>query len=120
MLASVLGFYSLPGFRNLRPVPHGTPMVKVIGNCIVLLILSSALPVMSRTLGKTAVDGSSEKGPFMLSLHLPRERAIISFRVHFMLSLCIYRGKGLDCFFWLTNSFSFCLNQSMHLLRDHL
>lgn len=56
MLASVLGFYSLPGFRNLRPVPHGTPMVKVIGNCIVLLILSSALPVMSRTLGKAAVE----------------------------------------------------------------
>ena len=53
MLASVLGFYSLPIFRNLRPVPHGTPMVKVIGNCIVLLILSSALPIMSRTLGKT-------------------------------------------------------------------
>lgn len=102
MLASVLGFYSLPGFRNLRPVPHGTPMVKVIGNCIVLLILSSALPVMSRTLGKTAVDGTValRKVHFMLSLHLPRERAIISFRVHFMLSLCIYRGKGLDCFFF--------------------
>lgn len=75
MLASVLGFYSLPGFRNLRPVPHGTPMVKVIGNCIVLLILSSALPVMSRTLGKTAVGGSSDKGPlYAYSIHLPRKR----------------------------------------------
>lgn len=90
MLASVLGFYSLPGFRNLRPVPHGTPMVKVIGNCIVLLILSSALPVMSRTLGKTAVDGSSDKGPlYAYSIQLLKKRAIISFHVHFMLSLCI-------------------------------
>ncbi|XP_048728173.1 protein LMBR1L-like [Ostrea edulis] len=56
MLASVLGFYSLPFFRSLRPVPHETPMVKVIGNCIVLLILSSALPIMSRTLGLTNFD----------------------------------------------------------------
>lgn len=79
MLASVLGFYSLPGFRNLRPVPHGTPMVKVIGNCIVLLILSSALPVMSRTLGKIQV--ALIKVHFVFSpCNLPRERARMVFR----------------------------------------
>ncbi|CAC5380338.1 Limb region 1 protein,Limb region 1 homolog-like protein,Limb region 1 protein homolog,Protein LMBR1L,Protein Lilipod [Mytilus coruscus] len=50
MCASVVGFYSLPFFKRLRPVPHDTSMVKIIGNCVVLLILSSALPILSRML----------------------------------------------------------------------
>ncbi|XP_063422623.1 limb region 1 protein homolog isoform X2 [Mytilus trossulus] len=53
MCASVVGFYSLPFFKRLRPVPHDTSMVKIIGNCVVLLILSSALPILSRMLGLT-------------------------------------------------------------------
>ncbi|KAK3105671.1 hypothetical protein FSP39_003026 [Pinctada imbricata] len=56
MMASVVGFYSLSIFHGLKPIPQDTSMVKVIGNCIVLLILSSALPVMSRTLGLTNFD----------------------------------------------------------------
>jgi len=52
MSASVVGFYSLPFFKRLRPVPHDTSMVKIIGNCVVLLVLSSALPILSRMLGK--------------------------------------------------------------------
>ena len=51
MLACVVGFYSLPGFRRLKPRLHDTSMTATIGNCVVLLILSSALPVLSRILG---------------------------------------------------------------------
>ena len=51
MLASIVGFYSLPFFRRLKPEIHDTPMTKIIGNCAVILIMSSALPVLSRTLG---------------------------------------------------------------------
>lgn len=50
-LASVVGFYSLPGFCRLRPQPRSASLTQVIGNCAVLLLLSSALPVISRTLG---------------------------------------------------------------------
>ncbi len=54
MLASIVGFYSLPLFRRLKPELHDTPMTKIIGNVAVILILSSALPVLARTLGECA------------------------------------------------------------------
>lgn len=56
MLTSVVGFYSLPLFRRLKPRRSDTPMTRVIGNCVVILVLSSALPVLSRTLGITNFD----------------------------------------------------------------
>ncbi|XP_023219291.1 limb region 1 protein homolog isoform X1 [Centruroides sculpturatus] len=55
-LASVVGFYTLPLLCRLRPHLHDTSMTQVIGNCAVLLILSSALPVLARTLGITNFD----------------------------------------------------------------
>lgn len=55
-LASVVGFYSLPGFCRLQPKPRSANLTQVIGNCAILLILSSALPVISRTLGITNFD----------------------------------------------------------------
>ncbi|CAN7939336.1 unnamed protein product, partial [Ixodes hexagonus] len=55
-LASVVGFYSLPGFCRLQPKPRSASLTQVIGNCAILLILSSALPVISRTLGITNFD----------------------------------------------------------------
>ena len=53
MSASVVGIYSLPLLRHLKPKRQDTPMTKLIGNCAVVLIMSSALPVLSRTLGKS-------------------------------------------------------------------
>ena len=55
MSASVVGFYSLPFFHRLKPSLHDTPMTKIIGNCGTLLIMSSALPVLSRTLGTYSI-----------------------------------------------------------------
>ena len=52
MSASVVGFYSLPFFGRIRPVYLETSMVHIILNSSVLLILSSALPILSRTLGE--------------------------------------------------------------------
>lgn len=54
--ASLLGCYSLPGIAKIRPRPQDTPMVHVIANCVVVLILSSALPLLARTLGITNFD----------------------------------------------------------------
>lgn len=62
MIASLVGLYSVPWLARLRPLVRETTTTKVIANCIVLLILSSALPVLSRTLGITKFDLMGEFG----------------------------------------------------------
>uniref|UniRef100_A0A8B9PXZ1 Limb development membrane protein 1 like n=1 Tax=Apteryx owenii TaxID=8824 RepID=A0A8B9PXZ1_APTOW len=57
MLSSVVGFYSSPLFTRLLPRRQDTPLTKIIGNCVSLLVLSSALPVFSRTLGEAPLRG---------------------------------------------------------------
>ncbi|CAM2109503.1 protein LMBR1L isoform X1 [Caretta caretta] len=64
MVSSVVGFYSSPLFMRLLPVRQDTPMTKIIGNCVSLLVLSSALPVFSRTLGITRFDLLGDFGRF--------------------------------------------------------
>uniref|UniRef100_A0A8C9R7K5 Limb development membrane protein 1-like n=1 Tax=Scleropages formosus TaxID=113540 RepID=A0A8C9R7K5_SCLFO len=56
MVSSVVGFYSSPLFAGLLPHSQDTNLTQIIGNCISLLVLSSALPVFSRTLGITRFD----------------------------------------------------------------
>ncbi|KAK2496477.1 hypothetical protein MC885_000806 [Smutsia gigantea] len=64
MVSSVVGFYSLRFFGNFIPQKDDTTMTKIIGNCVSLLVLSSALPVMSRTLGITRFDLLGDFGRF--------------------------------------------------------
>ncbi|KAM6039018.1 protein LMBR1L isoform 3-T3 [Chlamydotis macqueenii] len=64
MVSSVVGFYSSPLFTHLLPERQGTPLTKIIGNCVSLLVLSSALPVFSRTLGITRFDLLGDFGRF--------------------------------------------------------
>ncbi|XP_044066996.1 limb region 1 homolog-like protein [Siniperca chuatsi] len=56
MVSSVVGFYSSPFFTGLLPRAQDTNLTQIIANCVSLLILSSALPVFSRTLGITRFD----------------------------------------------------------------
>lgn len=56
MVSSIVGFYSSPFFTGLLPRAQDTTLTQIIGNCVSLLILSSALPVFSRTLGITRFD----------------------------------------------------------------
>ncbi|ELT98960.1 hypothetical protein CAPTEDRAFT_167057 [Capitella teleta] len=56
MVTSVVGIYSIPFCECLKPRRDDTPMTKVIANCVIILVLSSALPVLSRTLGITNFD----------------------------------------------------------------
>ncbi|XP_022597287.1 protein LMBR1L [Seriola lalandi dorsalis] len=56
MVSSVVGFYSSPLFTGLLPRAQDTNLTQIIANCVSLLILSSALPVFSRTLGITRFD----------------------------------------------------------------
>ncbi|KAM9839288.1 limb region 1 protein homolog [Aulostomus maculatus] len=64
MVSSVLGFYSLRVFEGLTPRKDDTTMTTIIGCCVSILVLSSALPVMSRTLGITRFDLLGDFGRF--------------------------------------------------------
>ncbi|XP_041946049.1 limb region 1 homolog-like protein isoform X1 [Alosa sapidissima] len=56
MVSSVVGLYSSPLFSCLLPRAQDTTLTQIIANCVCLLVLSSALPVFSRTLGITRFD----------------------------------------------------------------
>ncbi|XP_067107740.1 limb region 1 protein homolog [Osmerus mordax] len=64
MVSSVVGFYSLRVFQSLTPRKDDTTMTTIIGCCVSILVLSSALPVMSRTLGITRFDLLGDFGRF--------------------------------------------------------
>uniref|UniRef100_A0A3P9M4M1 Limb development membrane protein 1 n=1 Tax=Oryzias latipes TaxID=8090 RepID=A0A3P9M4M1_ORYLA len=64
MVSSVVGFYSLRVFEGLTPRKDDTTMTTIIGCCVSILVLSSALPVMSRTLGMTRFDLLGDFGRF--------------------------------------------------------
>ena len=53
---SLVGLYSLPFLQRIKPQIHNTSFTVVIINCALLLILSSALPVLARTIGITNFD----------------------------------------------------------------
>uniref|UniRef100_V5GR09 Protein LMBR1L n=1 Tax=Anoplophora glabripennis TaxID=217634 RepID=V5GR09_ANOGL len=56
ILTSSIGLYTAPCMRRVRPKPKSTPFCLVIGNCALLLIISSALPLLSKILGITNFD----------------------------------------------------------------
>ncbi|MFH4980971.1 hypothetical protein AB6A40_007680 [Gnathostoma spinigerum] len=56
MVASLVGLYSVPILCRMRPSKGKTSMTLIIANCVTILILSSALPVLARTLGLTTFD----------------------------------------------------------------
>uniref|UniRef100_A0A8C1VMH4 Limb development membrane protein 1-like n=1 Tax=Cyprinus carpio TaxID=7962 RepID=A0A8C1VMH4_CYPCA len=72
MVSSVVGFYCSPLFTGLLPRAQDTTLTQIIGNCVSLLILSSALPVFSRTLGITRFDLLGDFGRYnwLGSFHL--------------------------------------------------
>uniref|UniRef100_A0A1B6K5F8 Protein LMBR1L n=1 Tax=Homalodisca liturata TaxID=320908 RepID=A0A1B6K5F8_9HEMI len=55
-VTSTVGLYSLPLLWRITPCLSQTPFYYIIANCALLLVLSSALPLLSRTLGITNFD----------------------------------------------------------------
>ncbi|XP_006002229.1 limb region 1 protein homolog isoform X1 [Latimeria chalumnae] len=90
MVSSVVGFYSLRVFGSLAPRKDDTTMTKIIGNCVSILVLSSALPVMSRTLGITRFDLLGDFGRFNW---LGNFYIVLSYNVLFAVvtTLCLFR-----------------------------
>ena len=56
LAASTVGLYTLPYLSELRPTARNTPLTQLIVNCGLVLILSSALPLLSRILGISNFD----------------------------------------------------------------
>ncbi|RCN34637.1 LMBR1-like region [Ancylostoma caninum] len=56
MATSLTGLYSMPFVRALRPRRRRTSLTVIIINCSLILVLSSALPVLANTLGITSFD----------------------------------------------------------------
>nr|CAD7427867.1 unnamed protein product [Timema monikensis] len=56
MTTSSIGLYTLPFLSGVRPKARLTSLTHVIVNCGLVLILSSALPLLSRILGITNFD----------------------------------------------------------------
>ncbi|KRT83322.1 hypothetical protein AMK59_3445, partial [Oryctes borbonicus] len=56
IVTSSIGLYSLPPMYKIRPRAHSTPFSLIIGNCSLVLILSSALPLLAKILGITNFD----------------------------------------------------------------
>lgn len=54
--ASLCGLYNLPRLYCLRPRKHNSSFNQIIGNCTILCLLSSALPLLARILGMTNFD----------------------------------------------------------------
>ncbi|XP_037948049.1 protein Lilipod-like isoform X1 [Teleopsis dalmanni] len=53
---SAVGFYTMPFMRHVRPQKRKTSLSQLILNCALVLILSSALPLLSRIIGITNFD----------------------------------------------------------------
>ncbi|XP_067641684.1 protein Lilipod isoform X2 [Eurosta solidaginis] len=53
---SAVGFYTMPFMRHVRPQKRKTSLAQLILNCALVLILSSALPLLSRIIGITNFD----------------------------------------------------------------
>lgn len=53
---SSIGLYTTPLMRRIRPLPKKTSFTVVIANCALLLMISSALPLLSKILGITNFD----------------------------------------------------------------
>ncbi len=52
LVASVVGLYTIPFVRRIRPTVGATSLTHLILNCAVFLVLSSALPLLARILGR--------------------------------------------------------------------
>lgn len=48
---STVGLYTMPSMRNVRPQRKHTSLSQLILNCVLVLILSSAFPLLARILG---------------------------------------------------------------------
>ncbi|EEB10104.1 lipocalin-1 interacting membrane receptor, putative [Pediculus humanus corporis] len=90
---SSVGLYTLPFIKKFQPKLNNTPLSHTIANCALLLILSSALPLISRILGITNFD---LMGDFGKIVWLGNFKIVLMYNV-------LFAGAATLC---LTNKFT--------------
>ncbi len=51
-VTSLVGLYSIPFIKRIKPITNSTPLTNIILNCCIYVVLSSALPLLAKILGK--------------------------------------------------------------------
>jgi len=127
--ASLVGLYALPVLGLLRPIAGKTPFFKIMLNCMVVLILSSALPLFTRTVGITNFDlfGSFGQIVWLQNYHL-----VLVYNCAFLvaLSICLCHSivvklsreflARLHNFYLLVTRFVHAVVDKFHQIRDTL
>lgn len=57
-ITSFVGFYAMPLFVKIRPKRRKTSLTHLIANSMLILILTSALPLLSRILGNFKLNSN--------------------------------------------------------------
>ena len=55
-VTSMVGLYTIPYIRNIRPKSKSTTLTQIIINCAIWVILSTALPLQVKIIGITNFD----------------------------------------------------------------
>lgn len=92
--ASLCGLYNLPRLCCLRPRKHKCSFNQILGNCTLLCLLSSALPLLSRILGLTNFDLLADYGRIEW---LGNYYVVLSYNAVFLISttLCLSGKREL-------------------------
>lgn len=61
IVTSSIGLYTSPLMSCIRPRLKSTPFNLIIANCALVLVLSSALPLLSKILGELKINNSVQK-----------------------------------------------------------
>lgn len=51
-VTSLVGLYTIPLIKGIRPIGNSTPLTHLILNCCIYVVLSTALPLLAKILGK--------------------------------------------------------------------
>lgn len=120
--ASIVGLYLLPILNCLRPIQGRTPFFKIMLNCLLLLILSSALPVFSRTVGITNFDLFGKFGEI---IWIRKYHLVLCYNCAFLVALiiCLCHNIVLKLsreFFYGIKSVFYCLKRCLEGVYDSM
>lgn len=88
-VTSTIGLYTIPTLSKIQPKSKSTPFVHIIANCGLLLILSSALPLLSKILGFTNFDLLGDFGQIEW---LGNFRIVLIYNLVFMIATALCLG----------------------------
>jgi len=101
--SSMFGFYTLPMVKELKPALGDTSLQSIIVNCVITLTMSSALPLLCRTLDLVEPHDTinpSRRGSAIVDENL---QLVLGLNILFALSntvtLVIYLNKNFVCLY---------------------